>query len=261
MTNPRTPDDARSRLSRRLEEMALNASGAPHSLVYDGWLLGYRPGPTKRLRSVNPFYGSTLPLERKIEHCIRFYAHAGLPAIFRMLPFSQPPELDAVLEHAGWGAFDRTLVLQSGLADYREPALPRVAVDIVEPPAWEPLAAALLKPDAETLERIVARAASHPLSHAGALLRQNGEVVACGLLKLEDGYGGLFAVHTAEAWRGRGFGRAIVAALLAEARRRGATGAYLQVTADNAAAMALYHRFAFTVAHEYWYRAREGEQR
>jgi len=28
--------DANGSVSRRLEEMALNASGAPHSLVYDG---------------------------------------------------------------------------------------------------------------------------------------------------------------------------------------------------------------------------------
>jgi N-acetylglutamate synthase len=254
------PDDARLRLSRRLEEMALNGSGAPHSLVYDGWLLGYRPGPTKRLRSVNPFYASSYPLEEKIDYCVAFYAAARLPTIFRLLPFSQPPELDRILDRAGWGAFDRTLVLNVPLEDAHTPTLPRVAIEIIEPPAWEPLAAPLLKPDAETLERIIARAATHPLPQAGALLRQNGEVVACGLLKLEGRCAGLFAIHTAEAWRGRGFGRAIVAALLDEARRRGAAMAYLQVTADNAAAMALYRRFAFSAAHEYWYRAREGEQ-
>jgi ribosomal protein S18 acetylase RimI-like enzyme len=247
--------------ARRLEEMALNASGAPHSLVYDGWLLGYRPGPTKRLRSVNPFYASTLPIDEKIEYCVVFYARAGLPAIFRMLPFSQPPELDAVLERAGWGAFERTLVLNAGLPDFRPPPIPDVEVEIVEPPAWELLAAPLLKIDAEALQRLVARAANHPLPHAGALLRRDGEVVACGLAKLEDAHVGLFAVHTAEAWRGQGFGRAIVAKLLDEAKRRGAKRAYLQVTADNAPALTLYRRFGFTSSHEYWYRARAGEER
>ena len=64
--------------ARRLEEYSLNASGAFQSLVYDGWLLGYRPGPTKRLRCVNPFYASSLPLPEKIACCTAFYqAPAG----------------------------------------------------------------------------------------------------------------------------------------------------------------------------------------
>src|SRR5207245_7472268 len=89
---------------RRIEERALNASGPFQSLVYDGWLLGYRPGPTKRLRCVNPFYRSTLSLDEKVAYCTAFYAAAKLPAIFRLLPFSEPPSLDAWLERAGWAA-------------------------------------------------------------------------------------------------------------------------------------------------------------
>src|ERR1700719_4771283 len=89
-------------LARRLEERALNASGAFQSLVYDGWLLGYRPGPTKRLRCVNAFYSTSLPLAQKVDYCVRFYRSVSLPAIFRMLPFSDPPELDAYLEGRGW---------------------------------------------------------------------------------------------------------------------------------------------------------------
>src|SRR5437868_14985761 len=80
--------------ARRLEERALNASGAFQSIIYDGWLLGYRPGPTKRLRCVNPFYPSTVPIPEKIAYCAAFYASVGLPAVFRLLPFSEPPELD-----------------------------------------------------------------------------------------------------------------------------------------------------------------------
>jgi hypothetical protein len=36
--------------ARRLEELSLNASGAFQSLLYDGWLLGYRKGH-QRLRA------------------------------------------------------------------------------------------------------------------------------------------------------------------------------------------------------------------
>jgi N-acetylglutamate synthase len=244
----------------RLEERSLNASGIFQSLVYDGWLLGYRPGNTKRLRCVNPFYESTLPLAHKVEYCARFYRSAGLPAIFRLLPFSQPAELDAWLEHAGWERFERTQVLHTKLsAEISASSLD--GVEVMSVPDWEEPAAPLLGIAAETIPLHVDRARAYPLSQAGALLRRDGEVVACGLVKIEDDHAGLFALHTAEAWRRQGLGRAIVSALLAEAWRRGARSTYLQVDADNAAAQALYRGFGFSTAYTYWYRARPGEQR
>ncbi len=246
--------------ARRLEERALNASGAAHTFVYDGWLLGYRPGPTKRLRCVNAFYASTLALEEKVAFCSAFYAAAGLPALFRMLPFSKPARLDRWLDRHGWQAFEPTLVLQSVLADSPRPATD-TPVAIVDATAWPRRVAGLLDVDLETLPRMLERAASYPLPQAGAIIERGGEAVACGLLKLEGDHAGLFAIVTAPAWRGQGLGRAVVAALLAEARRRGAAVAYLQVSADNSPARALYRGFGFCAAHEYWYRARSGEQR
>jgi hypothetical protein len=131
-------------MARRLEELSLNASGAFQSLLYDGWLLGYRPGPTKRLRCINAFYASTLPLEQKVEHCLRFYESIGLPAIFRVLPFSHPPELDAWLQRAGWDTFERTLVQHARLDAL--PALLAVPgkLTVLPMPEWHAAAAGLL---------------------------------------------------------------------------------------------------------------------
>ena len=245
--------------ARRLEERSLNASGAFQSLVYDGWLLGYRRGPTKRLRCVNPFYASTLPLPEKVDHCARFYAAAGLPAIFRLLPFSQPAELDRWLERAGWERFERTLVQRAMLDSLRLPSAPAVDVTIMPVPEWQDAVARLLDVAPERREPSVERARAYPLPQAGAVLRRAGEVVACGLVKIEGDHAGLFAVHTAEQHRGQGLARAIVAALLAEALRQRVQHAYLQVTATNAAGLALYRHFGFVTTYDYWYRVRAGE--
>ena len=253
--------DAALAAARRLEELALNASGSFQSLVYDGWLLGYRRGPTKRLRCVNPFYPSTLPLAEKIEHCRRFYASVGLPAVFRLLPFSQPPELDGVLERGGWERFDHTQVLRMEIDGLPAAPPPAGRVVVLALPEWELKAAPLLDVPADIVAQDVERARNHPLPQAGAIVELDGRAIACGLVKLESDHAGLFAVSTAEAFRGRGFGRAIVATLLGEAKRLGARIAYLQVTKANAAAIALYERFGFVPAYDYWYRAREGEQR
>jgi GNAT superfamily N-acetyltransferase len=241
--------------ARRLEERALNASGAFQSLIYDGWLLGFRAGPTKRLRCVNPFYPSKLPIEEKVAYCADFYAAAKLPAIFRLLPFSEPASLDGWLEDHGWKSFDRTLVLRKELTALPAVAMPEFAVELIEPPEWERLVARLLAIPDDLLPRYVDRAATYPLPHVGAIVRCDQEVLACGLAKLEGDHAGLFAVQTAKAWRCRGLGRAVVATLLAEARRRGAQRAYLQVTEDNVPALAVYRHFGFVPAYAYWYRA------
>jgi hypothetical protein len=121
--------------ARHLEELALNASGAFKSLVYDGWLLGDRKGRSKRLRCVNPFYRSSLDLDRKLEYCIEFYRDRRLSALFRLLPFSQPPELDRFLDERGWSTFDRTLVLVSNSSTWAH-ARAATAVELVALPVW-----------------------------------------------------------------------------------------------------------------------------
>lgn len=72
-----------------------------------------------------------------------------------------------------------------------------------------------------------------------------------------DGYAGLFApeaagqadiqtIAVAEGARRRGLGRALVLALVGEARRRGAAEVFLEVRADNPGAQALYESLGFT---------------
>ena len=246
--------------ARRLEELALNASGAFQSLLYDGWLLGFRPGPTKRLRCVNAFYSTSLPLAQKVDYCVRFYRSVSLPAIFRMLPFSQPPELDPYLERLGWSRFERTLVLRADVSTAPQVSVARDSVEIVDVPCWEEAAAGLLELAGAALSAAIERAKSYPLPHIGAIIRHQGEVVACGVAKLEGAHAGLFAVNTAPAHRRQGLARAIVSALLAEASRQGARVAYLQVTSDNEAALALYRPFGFAPVYDYWYRGPASER-
>jgi ribosomal protein S18 acetylase RimI-like enzyme len=249
-----------SRDARRLEEIALNASGAFKSLVYDGWLLGYRRGRSKRLRCVNPIYPSSIELERKLDYCIEFYRDLGLPAVFRLLPFSQPPELDRFLDAQGWSVFDRTLMQVADASTWPHTEA-TAAVEWVDLPAWVEMTSPLVDLGEEATAEAIERARSYPLAQTGAIVRQDAELAACGMARFEGDFAGIFAVKTADRHRGRGFARSIVAALLTECRRRRVARAYLQVTADNGAAIELYRRFGFATVHEYWYRARPGEQR
>jgi putative acetyltransferase len=79
--------------------------------------------------------------------------------------------------------------------------------------------------------------------------REGEKVLAVGALKeIEDGHGELKTMHTAEAARGRGIGRAMLDHLLAEARSRGYRRVSLETgTMDAfAPARALYEGAGFT---------------
>ena len=79
-------------------------------------------------------------------------------------------------------------------------------------------------------------------------LRAGGELLGVAALKrLEDGHGEVKSMHTAEAARGRGVGRALVEHLIAVARERGYRRLSLETGAGPtfAPARRLYARAGF----------------
>jgi GNAT superfamily N-acetyltransferase len=73
---------------------------------------------------------------------------------------------------------------------------------------------------------------------------------------LTDGWLGVSALTVTEEHRRRGVATAVMAALTLWAVDRGAHSVYLQVTAGNTAARALYRRAGFIEHHRYHYRRR-----
>ena len=87
---------------RSIEELSMNAWPAMQTLHYDGWVLRYSDGYTKRANSVYPLYPSEINLDEKIEFCESFYHDRGLPAVFKLTEASTPANLDARLAERGY---------------------------------------------------------------------------------------------------------------------------------------------------------------
>lgn len=81
---------------------------------------------------------------------------------------------------------------------------------------------------------------------------------AQGRAALDADWVGIHAVRTDPAHRRQGLGVAVMAELLDWAASRGATTVYLQVRADNGAALGLYQRLGFWNHHTYRYLALPG---
>jgi GNAT superfamily N-acetyltransferase len=238
---------------RRLEEIAMNAWPALQQALYDGWVLRFANGYTKRANSVNPLYDSRGEIAQKIAFCERCYAERGLPAIFRLTSCLASPELDQALERRSYQLLEPSLVLT---ADLRDLSLPE--------PALELRAEAV-----DTWMQLYEQIADHRFSgrdtHQAmleAILAErllivgvaDGELVGCGLGVLEDQHFGLFDIAVARGQRNRGYGTQLIAGMLRWARRRGATDSYLQVMSANAPARYVYGKMGFKQAYQYWYR-------
>jgi len=243
---------------RRVEEAGLNAVSTPRQLFYDGWLLRLSPGKARRARSVNAHFGSTLPLRGKIAHCARVYEAHGLPLLFRVTPFVQPTALPEALAAEGFAPHDETLVQVAPLDAPPDGIDGVAAIGPVQAGEWVDAVAALRGSPPLQREAHRERIANSPLDARRLVARVDGEIVAAGQVVLEDGLAGVFDVVTAPRLRGRGVGRALVAALLAQAWERGARAAYLQVDAGNAPALAVYRRFGFATSYTYDYWAPPG---
>ena len=238
------------------EELAANAHPSLRTQLYDGWVLRFSNGYTKRANSVHPLYPSTLPLEEKVAFCECAYAAQGLPTIFKMTD-ALPAALDAYLAERGYERVAPTnLWIKENLSFAGEEDA-GVSVSEMIDSEWKTdffRMNGVADPDA-------ARTASAMMENiCGSVLCakivEAGETIACGLGVVERGTCGMYDIVVGKGHRRKGHGRRLCEALLAKAARVGVSTAYLQVVADNAPALALYTGLGFEHAYGYWYRVR-----
>jgi ribosomal protein S18 acetylase RimI-like enzyme len=241
-------------LCARIEDAGLNAAQPSEQLLFDGWLLRFSPGKARRARSVNTIADGRLPLAAKIDRCRSWYAQMGLPCLFRITPFSRPPDLDAQLAAAGFAAIEETRVMALPLPIPL--AVPRSAAREVGVDAFAQHVGELRGSTPTQVAAHAARLNASPLSRlARRLVLFGGErAVAAAQSVREFELVGLYDVVTAEDMRGRGLASALTVELLHGAMKDGAQSAYLQVSADNDAARQVYLKLGFVDRYAYWYR-------
>ena len=238
------------------EELALNAWPALQTLAYDGWLLRFAEGYTKRANSVNPLYGSTIPTLEKINYCEEIYTAQGLDTVFKLTSATRPENLDDILSERGYQKKDLTSVQTLDLANLVVPsefggtveATPQLTEE------WLENFCRLNRVDEKYTPTMKRMLESIIPQRCFMALKQEGETVATGLAVLERGYVGLFDIVTASHLRKQGLGRQLILHLLNWARIHGAHHAYLQVVYENAPARRLYEKLGFQEIYTYWYR-------
>lgn len=239
-------------LERRLEEAALNAWPALQQILYDGWILRFSRGYTKRANSVNPLYSSRLALGEKLATCERLYREQGLPPTFRLSPFTPSAELSGMLDERAYTTVEPSLVLRRPLRQLAASGVPEPCEETLD--GWMALFAGWSALPDEQRPTLRAMLEAIPGRRSLVSLHVEGAAVTCALGVLEGDLFGIFDLVTAPEHRGRGYAARLLQALLQGARAQGAEHAYLQVVQSNTPARSLYQKLGFEEAYPYWYR-------
>ncbi|MFJ5232599.1 GNAT family N-acetyltransferase [Kitasatospora sp. NPDC088391] len=216
------------------------------------WTLRASSGFTRRANSVQALGDPGVPLDEALRLVADWYAARGLPAHVELVSPGAPDGLAAALERFG-AALAPTLVRTAPLGELaRAGDGPDVRLARAAGPEW--LALYRRVGDDPALEA-AATAVLHggPSVWFGHVPGPDGAPLAIGRLAVDGDWACFGAVEVVPAARRRGLATAVMARLASRAAEEGATGAYLQVEAENSGAIALYDGLGFTTSHTYHY--------
>ena len=238
---------------KSLEELSFRTLPALHQDRYDGWVLRWSNGGSRRANSVNALDPSTLPLADKVTYCEEWFSERRGPAIFRLTALTDPM-VATELDDRGYLGTGNTLVMTADLSD--EAADPAVRTTATPPDDW-----LRSVPDYRTAEAATVQRLRNQLTTSGGVARfaaieNDGHIAAIGVGIDLDGYTTIYNMNTAAGDRRRGHARAILNSLMACGRQSGQSRAVLQVTEENTPAIALYRNAGFETAYTYTYRQR-----
>jgi len=239
---------------RTIEELSMNAWPAMRTLHYDGWVLRFANGYTKRANSVYPLYAPEISLDEKIEFCESFYRGWGLPTVFKLTAASIPADLDAHLETLGYRVDSPTSVQLLDLSREKYGIPDGIHLVSEDSETWHEAFARMnnVDPSRRVTHESILRAILPKKCYAS--INSSRDIIGCGLGVLQAGYLGIFDVVIDPDHRGQGKGIRLMQALLVWGQREGAHTVYLQVMCNNQPALRLYEKLGFKEKYQYWYR-------
>lgn len=241
---------------RAIEEYSMNAWPAIQTALYDGWILRFAQGYTRRANSISPLYPSRLELDEKVAFCEQIYRARGLRVIYKLTTAMEPAGLDEALAEKGYLWDAPTSVQTLELSEvWEQPDTPlSMSTSPTEPWLASYISLAGIAAQNQAALRQILMAILPDKCFAS--IQEGGETIACGLGVRQGPWMGLFDIVTAAPRRNQGYGKRLVAGLLAWGWKAGAGRAYLQVMGNNSPALSLYASLGFREHYQYWYRVK-----
>jgi ribosomal protein S18 acetylase RimI-like enzyme len=236
----------------RLEHSTRDAVAPPaHDDTLDGWLLSFDSSTVGRAKSAAPLRHHSLHPAALPDICAR-YTERGLKPVFRLADVAGLANVQEELRRLGFAPTQATLVQVAPTSAVAALADPAAATWSATPTAqWAAVYTAPGFDPVDGQHRV--QALSRGQHGVYATVVQQGQPVCAGTAVYSQGWASLHGLRTEVSARGQGLARQLMACLAQEALQRGLTETFLQVEAENTAALALYRRAGFVTAWRYHY--------
>jgi len=223
----------------------------------DGWLLPFASGTVKRAKSAVPLHRGAVEAATLDRIEDRYDSRKAAPAL-RLADASCFDSLRAELERRHYMADSPTCVQIGSVQRMRQVAAPDGAladVDRTPDNAWSALFLGEGFDPVDGAHRV--RMLSRAKGTLYASVREGGRTVAAGAMAFGHGWASVHGMRTDQAQRGRGLAGRVLAGLAQAASERGFERVFLQVDANNQAALSLYRRAGFGTQWKYSYWQRQ----
>jgi GNAT superfamily N-acetyltransferase len=214
------------------------------------WWLRAAGGFTARANAVRVLGDPGVALDDALAFAADWYARRELPLRLRVVDGSS---VDQELGRRGWDAEWETSIQAATIASLqrrldKSPAPVRLTT--TPPPSW----LLRFRDGALPASAVEVLTGGGEVRFATIESGSSGAATAIGRAAVEPPWVGFAAIEVDPGARRRGHARAVMSALTGWAAERGAVRAWLEVLADNEAALALYAALGFTEHHRYRYR-------
>lgn len=240
-----------------IEELSMNAWPSLQTKLYDGWVLRFADGYTKRSNSINPIYNSTILLQMKLDFCEKEYEHVNLPVVYKLTSDSQPRDLDEALDKRGYIRIDETSVRVLEMKHYSQAETGDIHSEAELSDTWIKgflKCSAINERDQTTARKMLGNIMGEVVCVSKLVDEQ---VIGCGFGVIERDHIGIFDLIVDKSYRGKGYGKNIMNSILNTAAEKGVKTAYLQVVVGNLKADNLYENLRFDEEYRYWYRVKK----
>lgn len=244
-------------ISHELERLAARAWPADELHEVEGWLLRRTAGVDRRRSNSLLPPADPAAAVRTLDLALATAEEVDIAPVVQVSPAEHHRGLDEALSAMGAAAGGDSLVLAGPLQAAGDRSSAGIDVTL------SPLAREWVE-DWATVSGIAGTTATADLvlsqvgdraCFATATDRTTNEPLAVGIGVVEDAWLGLFSLATTPPARRHGIASGLIDHLEHWASSHDATGTYLQVEADNTAALTLYATRGFHIAHSYHYRS------